>query len=159
MISSILYFQPKDHRVRIDLREVEEDAVDQFLFARDTDSTEHAARHFAEHGFHDVQPGAVLGRKDKLEAAGDGASARFASLRDVRRVVVEQEANPDSRRIGLVSPAAALISNYGACLLYGRRQDSKSWRRRLMAPFVVLVSLFTILVTAGHFGMPVRAPG
>jgi hypothetical protein len=38
------------------------DAIDQLLFAGNADPTEHAARHLAEHGFHDVQPGAMLWR-------------------------------------------------------------------------------------------------
>ena len=59
-------------------------------------------RHFAEHGFHDVQPGAVLAREDKLEPLGMQVQPSLRLFGDVRRVVVEQEANPDVRGIVLV---------------------------------------------------------
>ena len=43
------------------------DAIDQLLFAADSNTAEHASRHLAEQGFNDVQPRAMLGRKDKLK--------------------------------------------------------------------------------------------
>ena len=46
----------KDDGVRVDLLEVEMDAINQFLFAGDADTAQHAARHFAEHGLDDVEP-------------------------------------------------------------------------------------------------------
>jgi hypothetical protein len=46
---------------------VEVDAINQLLFAGDADATQHRSRHLAEHGFHDIEPGAVLRREDELE--------------------------------------------------------------------------------------------
>src|SRR5437899_12119503 len=90
----------KDHWVCIDLCEVEVDAINQLLFAGDTDSAKHAARHFAEQGFHDVQPRAVRGREGELEALGVKVQPGFGLLRSVGGVVVEQETDPDVRWIG-----------------------------------------------------------
>jgi hypothetical protein len=55
MLDFIHFVLPaKDHGVLVDLFEVEMDAVNQFLLAGDADTAQHAARHFAEHGFNSL---------------------------------------------------------------------------------------------------------
>ncbi len=83
----------------IHLVEVQVDAIDQFLFAGDADATEHSSRHLAEHGFHDVQPGAVLGCEDELEPLRVKAKVSSRFLGNVRRMIVQQQPNPGLRRI------------------------------------------------------------
>src|SRR5665213_1834795 len=95
-------FPTEDHRVGVDLFEVQMDAINQFLFGGDADTTQHAARHLAEHGFHDVQPRSMFRREDKLKSLGMKAEPSLRFFRYVRRVIVEQEANPGLRRIALV---------------------------------------------------------
>lgn len=67
LVSSALYFHRKDFRVGIVLLEVEMDAINQLLLTCDADATRYSLRHLAEHGFHDIQPRAVLRRKDERE--------------------------------------------------------------------------------------------
>ena len=102
MVSSILYFQRKITGSALICCEVQMDAIDQFLLAGDADAPQHASRHFAEHGFHDVQPGAVFWREDELESLGMKTEPALRFFGNVRRMVVEQEANPGLRRIALV---------------------------------------------------------
>jgi hypothetical protein len=88
--------------VLIDVPEIQVDAINQFLLAGNADAPQHAARHFAEHGLHDVQPGAVSGCEDELESVRMKAEPALGFFGSVRRVVVEQEANPGLGRIALV---------------------------------------------------------
>jgi hypothetical protein len=78
------------------------DAINQLLLAFDADTPQHAARHFAEHGFNDVQPGAMLRREDKLKSLRMKTEPALRLFGNVRRVVVKQEANAGLRRIALV---------------------------------------------------------
>ena len=82
--------------------EVEVDAIDQFLLAGDTDAPQHASRHFAEHGFHNVQPGAVFWREDEFESVRVKTEPSLRLFGNVRRVIVEQETNPGLRPIAFV---------------------------------------------------------
>ncbi len=59
----------------------------------------HSSRHLAEHGFHDIQPRAMLWREDELEPLRMKAKVLFSLLGYVGRVVVEQQANPCLRWI------------------------------------------------------------
>jgi hypothetical protein len=77
-------------------------SVDQFLFAGDTYAAQHASRHFTEHGFHDVQPGAVFRRKDELESMRVEAQPSFRLFGDVGGMIVEQQPNPGLGRVALV---------------------------------------------------------
>jgi hypothetical protein len=43
------------------------DAINQLLLAGDPDATQHRSRHLAEHGFHNIEPGPMLRRKDELK--------------------------------------------------------------------------------------------
>jgi hypothetical protein len=104
-----LYFQRKITgsalmcwKYSVDVLEVQVDAIDQFLLAGDADTPEHASRHFAEHGFHDVQPGTVFWREDELKSVRVKTEPALCLFGNVCRVVVEQEANPRLRRIAVV---------------------------------------------------------
>ena len=92
----------EDHRVGIDLHKVEVDAINQLLLARHADTTQHGPRHFAEHGFYDVEPGTMFGREHELESLRMQTQPSSCLFGNVRRVVVEQEANPGLRRIALI---------------------------------------------------------
>ena len=78
------------------------DAIYQFLLAGDTDAPQHASCHFTEHGLHDIQPGGVFWREDELESVRVKTEPALCFFGNVRRVVVEQEANPCLRRIAFV---------------------------------------------------------
>ena len=78
------------------------DAVHQFLFGGDSDAAQHASRHFAEHGFHDIQPRAVFRREDEFESVGVKAKPALRFFGYVCGVIVEQQANAALRRVGLV---------------------------------------------------------
>ena len=68
MATSFHFILPtKDHGISIDFREVDVDAIDQLLLAGDADATQHRSRHLAEHGFHNIEPGSMLGHKDELK--------------------------------------------------------------------------------------------
>ena len=75
------------------------DAVDQFLLGGDADATQHPPRHLAEQGLNDIQPGAMLRRKYELESLRVKPQLSLRLLRNVRRVVVQQQTNPGLRRI------------------------------------------------------------
>src|SRR5665213_57040 len=77
-------------------------AINQLLLGLDADTAQHAARHFAEQGFNDVQPGAVLRREHKLKSLRMKTEPALRLFRNVCRVIVEQEANAGLRRIALV---------------------------------------------------------
>src|SRR5665213_736500 len=77
-------------------------AINQLLLGLDADTAQHAARHFAEQGFNDVQPGAVLRREHKLKSLRMKTEPALRLCRNVCRVIVEQEANAGLRRIALV---------------------------------------------------------
>src|SRR5207248_336812 len=46
----------EDHGVSVDPFKVEMNAINQFLFGFDADTAQHASSHFAEHGFHNIEP-------------------------------------------------------------------------------------------------------
>ena len=88
-----------DYGVGVDLLEVEMDAINEFLFGRDPDTAQHAARHSAEHGFNDVEPGAVFWREDEFEIGWVKTQPALCLFGNVRRVVVQQQANAGLRRV------------------------------------------------------------
>ena len=66
------------------------DTVNQLLFGGNANSAEHGSRHLAEHGFDDVEPGAVFRREDELEALLMKSEIGFRLLGDVRGMIVEK---------------------------------------------------------------------
>jgi hypothetical protein len=85
------------------------------------------ARHFAEHGFNDVQPRAVFGYKDKLESLrmetqeeGVGAWRQAALIRGYLIASVNRER----------SESRYLWWNCLACSKFVRRPDNDCNRRR-----------------------------
>ncbi len=78
------------------------DAVDEFLFASDPDAPQHAARHFAEHGFNDIEPRAMFWREDEFESVRVKTEPALRLFGNMRGVIVEQEANAGLERVDLV---------------------------------------------------------
>ena len=81
------------------------DAIYQFLLAGDADAPEHASRHFAEHGLHDVQPRAVFWCENEFESVRVKTEPALRLFGNVRRVIVEEEANQGLRWISVIQLA------------------------------------------------------
>src|SRR5450755_3175552 len=119
-------FPSEDHRVGIDLLEVKMYTFNQLLFGFDADAPQHAARHFAEHGFNDAQPRAVLGGEDKLKSLRMKTEPSSRLFGNVCRVVVEQEANPGLRGIAFVKLAQQCDEIHTGVVIADDLRDSAS---------------------------------
>ena len=75
------------------------DTVNQLLLGGNANSAEHGSRHLAEHGFDDVEPGAVFRREDELEALRMKSEIRFRLLGDVNGMIVEKQSNAGLGRV------------------------------------------------------------
>ena len=95
---------------------------DQLLFAGNADPTEHAARHLAEHGFHDVQPGAMLWRKHELKTLWVKLQPGLRFFGDMCRMIVEQQTNPGLEGISLVQ---LCVQQRLACSVGNRPTEAK----------------------------------
>jgi hypothetical protein len=70
----------KDDGIGLEFFKVLMNAVDQFLLAGHTDSSQHASSHLAELNLDQIQPRAMLGREHEDEALWHGLPGSFALL-------------------------------------------------------------------------------
>ena len=77
--------------VDVELVDVAFETLPEFVLAGDADAAQNRPRHLAEEGLDQVQPRRVLRREHELEAVGHRAGIGARLLRDVRRVVVEDQ--------------------------------------------------------------------
>ena len=87
------------HGSRIDLGNPEEDSLFEFRFGFDPDLPQERVRHLAKKGLHQVEPQAMFGRVDVRETVRPTRQISARLLRDVRRVVVQDNSDRQLGRI------------------------------------------------------------
>ena len=81
-----------DDRVLIEVCHGSHDAILEFLFGGDADVAQDGAGELGKEALDEIEPGAVLRREGKLEAAGGLlGEPGFGLLGDVRGVIVEDQ--------------------------------------------------------------------
>jgi len=81
-----------DDRFLVEIVDVSHDAVLELLLGGDADVAQHGACHLREEAFDKVQPGAVFGSEDELEAAlGLQGEPSIGLLGDVGGMIVEDQ--------------------------------------------------------------------
>ena len=82
-----------------------EDSLAQLVQRGDADVAQEASRHLGERGLNEVEPRAMFGRVDVLEAAGPTGQVSHRLFGDVCAVVVEHHTDYSLAGIVLVEPA------------------------------------------------------
>lgn len=78
------------------------DSVDEFLFGANTDLTQHGSRHFAEEVLNQIQPGTVFGNENEVKPLWPCCEVPLRFPRDMRRMVVQNQAQGLRGRISSV---------------------------------------------------------
>ena len=86
-------------RRSIHLSNSKQDSLFEFRFGFDPDLPQKRARHLPKQGFHQIEPGAMLGRVNVREAVGPRCQVGARFFRDVRRVIVQDDPNRHSGRV------------------------------------------------------------
>ena len=94
-----------DDRITIEIVEVGEDSHFEFGLGRDTDVSEHGARHLGEEAFDEIEPRTVFRREHEAETplplGGDPGLGLFGYMCGV---IVEDQLDCGIRRIGGIKP-------------------------------------------------------
>src|SRR5712691_2298939 len=91
-----------NHRRSVDFGDSQQDALAEFRPGADPDMPQKRPGHFAEEGLHKVEPRSMLGCQHVLEAVGPGSPIAVSRLGNMRRVVVQNDANSAVSRVVLV---------------------------------------------------------
>src|ERR1700728_166728 len=92
-----------DNRLAIEVAEVRDDPLLEFGLRRHPDVTQYRAHHLREEALNQVEPGAMLWREHEAEAALALCGKPFVGLlRHVRRMIVQNDLDRGTRRIGCV---------------------------------------------------------
>src|SRR5437867_7463496 len=86
-------FPTMHHGSSIDLRDPAQNSFFEFGFGFDPDLPQEGMRHLAKERFHQIEPGAVLGRVNITKAVGSGCQVGTRLLGDVSRMIIQN--NPD----------------------------------------------------------------
>ena len=93
---------PMHYRRLIDFGNAAQDARFQLLPTLDPHPAQKRPSHFAEQRFHQVQPGTVLGRMHIHKPVRARGQVGHRLLRDVRRVIVQHDADRALGRVEVV---------------------------------------------------------
>lgn len=112
------------HGLSVDVVDGSEETTLHLLFGGDPDVAQHRARELGEEALDEVQPGAVLGGEDELEAAfGLGFEPSSRLLGRVGGMIVEDHPDFGGRRIGRVEELEERDELAGAVAFLDARVD------------------------------------
>ena len=93
---------PVNYRFGVDFRDALENAAPEFLPGLNPDVLQEGARHLPKERLDNIQPRAVRGGQNVFESVGAGGQERLGFLREVRRVVVQNQANHTVRGVVVI---------------------------------------------------------